>query len=344
MMIKRVRTNGYNYDFNYETGFFARWGKDFENDPDFSPLGPEILDLEATTICKGPGGKLCHFCYKSNSPNGKNMSFDTFKKILDKMPNNLTQVAFGVDAQCESNPDIWKMMDYCRNNEKNKIIPNITVADISDEVADKLVKYCGAVAVSRYAEKDICYNSVKKLTDRGLKQTNIHIMISQETIDQAYETINDYHNDERLKGLNAIVFLSLKKKGRGEKFNPLTQEQFKELVDFAMNSKTPIGFDSCSADKFIKSIKGHKNEKHLTMCTEPCESFGMFSSYVNVDGIYFPCSFCENSHPDFMKGFNVAECNDFIEDIWNSPLIKEWRDRMTDRRNGGNFSCPIFEV
>jgi len=344
MSIKKVKSEDYNYIFNYETGFFARWGKNPKEDPNYSPLGPEILDIEITTKCKGPGGKLCKFCYKANTPNGENMSFETFKKVLDNMPDNLTQLAFGADAQCESNPDIWKMMDYCRNNGRNKVIPNITVADITDETADKLVANCGAVAVSRYADKNICYDTVKKLTSRGLKQTNIHVMISQETLEVAMETINDYHNDPRLKDLNAIVFLSLKKKGRGETHNPLTQDQFKELVDIAMNSNTPIGFDSCSAHKFLVSIKGHEKEEEMTTCTEPCESFGMFSSYINVKGDYFPCSFCEGSHPDFMTGVNVAHCNDFMKDVWDSDLIKRWRSKMIKRKQQCNFNCPIFEV
>jgi hypothetical protein len=287
-------------------------------------------------------GILVHNCYKANTPYGENMSFKTFKKILDKMPENLTQIAFGADAQCESNPDIWRMMEYAR--EKN-IIPNITVADISDDTADKLSRICGAVAVSRYDNKDLCYNSVHKLSIRGLRQTNIHIMVSEETVGQVAETMADYvKGDERLSGLNAIVLLSLKKKGRGEKYTPLSQQRFNELVQYALDNKVPIGFDSCSAKKFLNAIEGHADERQMTMCTEPCESFGMFSSYINVNGDYFPCSFCEGSHPDFMKGPNVAECDDFVKDVWNSELIERWRQVMLERKKENNFSCPLFEV
>ena len=74
-------------------------------------------------------------------------------------------------------------MEYCR---ENGVIPNITVAQIDDTVAKKLSELCGAVAVSRYAYKDACYDSVNKLTYLGMKQVNIHQMISQET----YESYN----------------------------------------------------------------------------------------------------------------------------------------------------------
>ncbi len=108
---KYFRSEGYSYDFNLKSGLFFRWGRTKNDDPQYSRYGPEILDFEITEICKGPKnaeGKhtLCPFCYKGNTPNkGKNTSFDTFKKVLDKMPPTLTQIAFGVDAQAESNPD-----------------------------------------------------------------------------------------------------------------------------------------------------------------------------------------------------------------------------------------------
>lgn len=335
---KHVRSENYNYDFDYETGYFARWGKTREDDPQVAPTA-EILDMEITTKCKGPGGKLCKFCYKANTPNGHNMSLDTFKNIIDKMKPSedqigITQIAIGADAQCESNPDIWNMMKYCRENQ---VVPNITVADISDDVADNLVKYCGAVAVSRYDDKNYCYDSVKKLTDRGLKQTNIHVMISKETHQNAVECINDYLTDDRLKGLNAIVFLSLKQKGRGEGFTPLTDEEFKSLVDLAFENDVPIGFDSCSAPKFMKSIIDHEDRERLEQCAEPCES-SCFSSYINSEADFFPCSFSEG-HDEWKEGIHVPSCDDFSE-IWNNEKVKAFRTKLL----GCGRNCPLFNV
>lgn len=231
---KFLISKDYNYFFNKKTGFFARWGKTKDDDPDYSPFGPEIADIEVTTKCDGINGKVCSFCYKANTPNGINMSFETFKGIFDKLPNTLTQIAFGADSHAASNPDLWKMMEYCRDNG---VIPNITVADITDETADKLAKYCGAVAVSAYFEQDIdaCYNSVKKLTDRGMNQINIHCFISEETYKDAMVLLNDVKSDIRLSKLNAIVFLSLKKKGRGVKYNTLSNDKFKTIIDKCMS-------------------------------------------------------------------------------------------------------------
>ena len=93
MKTKKIfRSEHYNYNFDKETGFFARWGKTLEDDPEFCPYGPEILDIEVSTVCH----QGCSFCYKSNTSKGLNMSLETFKKIFNLMPRTLTQIAFGI--------------------------------------------------------------------------------------------------------------------------------------------------------------------------------------------------------------------------------------------------------
>lgn len=345
--LRICKSDDYNYVFDKVTGYFARWGKTKEDDPQVAPM-PEILDIEVTTICKGvpsidkdgkPTPKRpCTFCYKSNTAKGTNMSFETFKIILDKMPWIL-QVAFGADSECTSNPDIWKMMAYCR--EKG-IVPNITVANISDETADNLVKYCGAVAVSRYTDKNLCYDSVKRLTDRGMKQINIHILVSDNTRDMVMETLQDRLTDNRLAKLNAIVMLNLKKKGRGEAFDTLVEDKFKGLIDFAFDNKITIGFDSCGCNKFLRVVKDYPNFKNLETVSEPCES-SLFSSYIDTNGDFYPCSFCENACTkdlDWKAGLSVVKCNNFIKDIWNHEKTKQFR--VTLLNNGRN--CPIYDV
>jgi hypothetical protein len=338
--LRTCRSEGYNFIFNKTNGNFARWGNTLEDDPQVAPMN-EILDCEITTICHGvpnkDGVKIpCEFCYKSNTPKGKNMSFETFKGIIDKMPWTL-QVAFGADSECTSNPDIWKMMAYCR---KKDIVPNITVANISDETADELTKYCGAVAVSRYFNKDICYDSVKKLTDRGMKQINIHALVSNETYDLVMETLKDKLTDKRLEKLHAIVMLNLKQRGRGEAYNKLPEDKFKALVDFAFKNNIVIGFDSCGCGKFLDAVKDYPNYKKLEMISEKCES-SLFSAFIDVNGCFYPCSFCGgDSKNSWTKGLDVVGCKDFIKDIWNNEKTINFRDTLL--KNSRN--CPLYDV
>lgn len=339
--IKIVKSPSYNYYFDRTTGFFARWGAEKEDDPIMSPYGVELLDIEVSTKCSGVG-KVCSFCYKSNTPIGENMSFATFKSILDKMPRNLTQVAFGI-GDIDGNPDLWKMFEYCRCNKINPgVIPNVTINGygLNENHVKLLSSLCGAVAVSRYNPPDYCYNAVKRLTDAGMKQINIHMLVSKETLADCYQVMKDSKSDSRLDKLNAIVFLSLKPKGKRNKNTSVSQEEFKGLIDYAFEHNIPIGFDSCSAYKFMKAIEGRENYKKLMMNVEPCEST-KFSFYIAANGRGYPCSFMEDSDPIIPEGIDMTKISDFMEDVWHHPKIEEWRSNLIKCTNRG---CPVFEV
>lgn len=346
--VKSCISSSYHYLFDKKNGEFWRWGETTKDDPDYSPVSAEILDLEVTTSCKGINGTICPFCYKANTPSGKNMSFDTFKTIFHNMTRNLTQIAFGADSQAISNPDLFKMMEYCRDNSYQEIIPNITVAQISDKTADILSKVCGAVAVSRYSDKDVCYDSVEKLTKNGMDQVNIHQMISSETYSQALNTVYDRETDSRLEKLNAIVFLSLKQRGRGINHTPLSQEQFNLLIRNSLENNVTVGFDSCSAPKFMKLIsedeKYKKNYEAFNTMSEPCES-SLFSAYINVDGHFYPCSFCEGIG-EWKTGIDCTkESMNFIDDCWDHPRVKEFRTNLINNSDErGIRCCPVFNV
>ena len=330
----------YNFIFDKEHGEFVRYGATKEENPDFSPYGPEIVDMELTTICSGVKGNLCSFCYKSNNPHGQFMHYAKFTEIFDKLPKTVTQIAFGADGNCTSNPNIWDIMKYTKDNG---VIPNITVADITDDVADKLVEYCGAVAVSRYNDKNICYDSVKKLTDRGMTQVNIHICIHEDNYDQVQETLNDIivDKDPRLDKLNAIVFLSLKNKGRGQHFKRLDQFKFTDIVDTCLSHGVRFGFDSCSYQKFIRSIQAHPKRDEMMEMAEPCES-SKFSAYINVEGAYFPCSFIEGTE-GWEYGIDVASCSDFLEDVWNAEHNVNFRNGCLECETN-DIACQVFEI
>lgn len=320
---KILSSPNYNFVFNKKTGLFMRWGVNKAHDPEYSPYGPEILDCEISTVCS----RGCEFCYKGNTANGKNMSFYTYKKILDKMPKTLTQVAFGI-GDIDANPDLEDIFKYTRSKG---IVPNITIngRGMTPEKYDMLAEYCGAVAVSLYDE-DECYSTVFQLASRGMRQVNIHCLMSAETYERCMKVISDANEDPRLVGsLNAIVFLHVKNKGRALKngFNNPTPDQFKAIVNSALESGIGFGFDSCSASKAAAVLPSEYYEM-----IEPCEST-LFSSYINVDGLAFPCSFAEGT--DY-KGVNVIEHPDF----WNSMDYKNFRQRCLSCGR----KCPIYNL
>ena len=82
---KICSSSDYNFIFNKENGFFARWGSTKEENPEYGP-SPEILDLE---ISSGKCNGRCKFCYKDNGEdeNTHHMTLNEFKTIFHKMPN-----------------------------------------------------------------------------------------------------------------------------------------------------------------------------------------------------------------------------------------------------------------
>jgi len=328
---KCIISPNYNYIFGKKTGLFMRWGKTKEDDPEWSEFGPEIADIEISTICH----EGCKFCYKSNMVNGKNMTLNTFKSIFLKLfSHNPMQIAFGIGS-IDSNPDIWNIFKYCRDNG---VVPNVTIngSRMTDEYYDNLTSLCGAVAISLY-DYEKCYTAIEELGKRGLKQVNIHAMLSEETYERCMQVMIDYEADERLeKYLNAIVFLWLKPKGRGEDLHPISREQYNRLVKYAMDNKIPIGFDSCSASNFLKC----KYTEMFKIFVEPCEST-LFSIYINVDGIAIPCSFAE----DKCDGVDVIAANNFMTDVWMSKSFVDFRKKVTKNLDSnGCRMCPLYEL
>ena len=335
------------------TGATFKWGETEVKDPTHNPWGPEIADIEISTICNGipdTSGVTapCSFCYKSCSGRGTYMSFETFKAIFDRLnkQHTLTQIAFGSDATATANPDMWKMFEYCRSHA---VTPNITVADVTDEVAAKLVKHCGAVAVSWYPlrNKEVCYDSVRRLVDAAFgagrsMQINIHALLAEETLPHFDELIEDCIGDPRLRGLNAVVLLSLKQKGRGVCFNKVAQRDFNRLLDNLTLNKIRYGMDSCSANKFLKYAESVGKLDLFKQFIAPCEST-LFSSYINVEGKFFPCSFMEGEG-EWAEGIDVCSYEDFKE-VWLHPKTQAWRDQYLNQiEKGGCTHCPYYDI
>lgn len=357
--LKKVRSKDYNYNFDKENGMFISWSDKLENDAEFCPYGPNICDIEISTICHGIGNikeynvnepykscKPCNFCYKTNSGCGKNMSLDTLKKLLFKLPKTVCQVAYGIGS-LDSNPDLWGILEYTRSQG---IVPNITINGwhLTDEYAEKLAKVCGAISVSKYAPKDVCYNAVEKLgklKDKDgytLRQVNIHQLIAHETVKSCIEVIDDKINDERLEKLDSIVYLTLKPKGDRNTLHVPTCEDYKEVLTHAINNNIQIGSDSCGSGILYKVFKDMDMEDRVKNSIISCESFGIESAYINVDGIFYPCSFAEGVG-EWQEGLDVLNCNDFLQDIWFNEKLNKYRELSIKTKDcNGCRKCLIY--
>lgn len=343
--LRHMHGKDYNWLFDDKTGFFARWGKTSDDDPEYSPIGPEIADIEISTICHGPNGVPCKACYKSNTGSGINMSYETFVDVFDKISvtGNLLQIAFGV-GDIDGNPDLFKMMAYCR---QNKVVPNITIngSRMTSALYTTLATLCGAVAVSHY-DDDSCFKAVQLLGEAGLKQVNIHQILSKESLDDGtcMNLLKAKQNDIRLKNLNAIVFLTLKPVGNRNDFTvPAPNDpKYLELIEYALANNIAIGFDSCGAYRFLNAVKDRKEYNTLATASEPCEST-LFSIYINAEGISYPCSFAEQINHEGID-LKVINKENFIKDVWFSNIYTNFRTKLNLTKNNIHNCrrCPLF--
>lgn len=339
----------YNYYYNKITGETCRYGITIDCDPVMCNLGPEILDLEISVNgCPTIGGANCKYCYKNNTnADPINMTYDTFVDIISRFPKNLSQIAFGITGM-ETNPDFPKMLQYCY---ENGITPNYTTsgAGITKEklrdpnsqirkVLAATAKYCGAVAVSCYTgNKQLCYQTMKLLhaVSLGKLHINMHIVLSKENMDHIFDVLNDIKND-KLQLMRNIVFLRIKPVGRAARMDTsLSIQEMAQVIEYCDNFNIGYGFDSCSAHNAIEIYKHQKRFDLIKYC-EPCES-SKFSSYINVNGIYWHCSFCEN-----LKGYdgiNVLKYDNF-NTIWLGEEIEKFRNPETRVSK----SCQAFDL
>lgn len=344
-MRREWHSEGYNMVFDTKTGFMARWGKTMEEDPVMAPHGPELADIEISTVCHGVGASMekrrpCTFCYKSNTGEGENMSLGTFMKVFANLnaEKTLTQIAFGI-GDIDANKDLWAIMAWAKIHN---VVPNITINGmITEDHARRLAKLCGAVAVSHYGD-DLCFNAIDMLYKAGLRQINIHKLLSKQTYRGCFDLIDKVKADPRAAPLKAIVFLLLKPKGERNSFDSIvSMEEYKRVMDYAKEKGVDIGMDSCSAPMALKTLPGE-----VIQSVEPCEST-LFSIYVNTLGELFPCSFTEGT-PGWEKGVDLTTER---LPFWFHPRVVAWREGLVGSSakcecsmKSHCRSCPIYDI
>jgi MoaA/NifB/PqqE/SkfB family radical SAM enzyme len=260
------------------------------------------------------------------------MSLDTFKQIMDRMPKTLCSIAFGVLSPIEQHPQVWEIFEECR---ERGVIPNVTINQrLTEATAEKLARYCGAVAVSvNPHNKEIAYETIHKLSNEwGMTQINIHIVLSNDSVDFIKSVVNDMNRDPRLAYMNALVMLSFKDKACTNAMTPISTLSYREVVDYCKSSHVNFGFDSCGANVFTEVCP------ELAQYAEPCESL-LFSAYIDVNAKLYACSFTEKMGM-WQEGIDVLAHDTFLE-IWNSEKVQQWRDLLIGL-NGR--SCPEYNI
>ena len=306
------------YAFNTQNGNFIR-----KTTLEYSPYGPEIADIEISTICD------CGFVggYNSNTTTGKNMTLETFKQVFANLPSSVCQIAFGI-GNVSANPELFDILRYTR---EHGVIPNITISGNDSICGDDiraLASLCGGISVSCY-DVGRCFNTIRRLQSAGAQQVNIHQILHAESIPKIITLIDGLHENV-VTDLHALILLWYKPCGRNAGvFKSPSKTDLKRVVDDATEKGVTLGFDSCSAPN-ITDLYPPK----FADCIEACEST-LFSIYVNVDGRVFPCSFSERG-----DGIDVTKPVDFVKDVWFADSTVAFREKLL----AGCRKCPVYNL
>ena len=309
-----IRRHSKNYNFlaDTTTGITMRWGNNLEDDPYCAPW-PELADISISNHCT----KGCEFCYKESSEDQSFMSVENYEKVLDSLKHNswgnVFQVALGGGEPLE-HPDFLKII---QKTVDRGIAANFTTNGIylTESIAKVLKGKIGAVAISISSINELSLSKIKILRDAGIK-TNIHFVLDNDSIKEAIEILRGKFNEE-LQGINGVIFLTYKPKGRASLDKCLTMnsdlDEFINLIDKGL-CLTRVGFDACFVPLLMRYTE--VNVDYIDSC-----ECGFFSIYIDENMNVKPCSFANDDR------FSYSLEKYSMEEIWNEKY-EAYRDNI----------------
>lgn len=322
----------YMYAFNKKTGLYKR--TDYlsqdckETGVDvFAANFPHLIDVGIMGHCSHGKTGLCLKsgvqCYQNGLlVDEQNMSVNDFKKIAQECKGLTNQFALGGRGDPNEHENFEDILKICR---ENNIVPNYTTSgfNLSDKQIELSKKYCGAVAVSWY-RNDYTISAISRLISAGVK-TNVHFVLNDDTISEA---INMLENNSFPSGINAVIFLTHKPVGLGQREKCLRYDDHRVKKIYLLIKERKynfkVGIDGCFVVGMIASGIGFNMK-----CLDTCEA-ARFTCYIDSKLDMKPCSF------DVDNKFAVNIKNMTIMDGWNSNQFRTVRNIL---RNG----CPECE-
>lgn len=316
---------GYHFLADRATGMTFRWGTSEDTDPRMAPW-PELVDISVTNRCS----KGCATCYRESGPTGTHMSDDDWASLLRQLVHAtwgpVFQVALG-GGEPTMHPALPRMLADCR---ENGIVPNLTTngCNLAPDVLRSVAAHAGAVAVSWPDGKpDVAATqALRVLLAAGVRKVNIHFLLCRSTVSNALDLLSGKH-DEELAGVNAVIFLTVKPKGRCPRSEMLdcASGEFAELIQLLRRPRcrTGIGVDPCLAPALIE-----RTDLDLRFL-DTCEG-AFFSLFIDEHLVARPCSF-----GDDRSAFSLREHS--LETIW-TDLFEEHR-RQVELSAGPCVGC-----
>jgi radical SAM protein with 4Fe4S-binding SPASM domain len=318
---------------------YDAFGHDTGLDPERASY-PELLDVGIMGSCMHGLSGLCAAsgvqCYQNGATEHEDhLSFEHFKSIVDQSAGRTFQMALGGRGDPNDHPDFLRMITYA---QAHGIVPNFTTSGLGlrEDHLPTIKAVCGAVAVSWY-RSPITTQTIDRLSQAGIK-TNIHYVLSNSTLDEAFTVMDQVLNDDRI---NRLIFLLHKPVGQGHHDQVLSSHDPKVIRFFSLfddpSRMAKAGFDSCGVPGLINSTS-----RIDPACIEACEA-GRFSAYITPDYRLVPCSF--EKDPIYAVDLHTST----IAQAFDSAPFNRFRHRLDGHCAGCNAwlhcrsGCPIVE-
>ncbi|MFP3154926.1 radical SAM protein [Lachnospiraceae bacterium ZAX-1] len=302
-MIICKHSDVYNFYGNTDTGLTMRWGETMDENP-IRALWPELADISISNHCT----KGCDFCYRESHDNGSFMSLENYEYVLDCLCSEeygpVFQVALGGGEPLE-HP---YFLDILQATKDRGIVANFTTNGelIDRSLAEALEGMVGAVALSANRMSDFNREKAQLLIRAGIK-VNLHFVLDNESLPDAIDLLDGKYND-LLEGVNGVIFLTYKPKGRASlaRCLQLTDERFTRFIKMIGGNSCAarIGFDACFVPLLMRYTDVNVD------CVDSCEC-GFFSIYIDENMNVSPCSFANDER--FV--FNLGTVS--MDRIWN---------------------------
>lgn len=308
--------------FNKRTGFFARKEDTGFDEPFWSEDGPELLDVAITNYCEHG----CEFCYRQSNRNGKHLSIDEMKVIVEQAKNaGVLQIALG-GGNPNQHPHFIEILKLIR---ENGIVPSYTSnsESLTDEILYATKQYCGAMAISLYQP----YNEIERITSRiksfGIK-LNVHIILKIDTIEMLTGWF--VNPPAWFKNINAVIVLNYKPVASSKALMVTDKEQLRKFYSAVSNcSAVKVGFDSCCVPGIVTWMNVNPS------LIESCEA-ARFSAFISEEAKMYPCSFMANTND-----YGDLRRNTLV-DIWqNNQAFINHRNKIL---NNGCENCQMQSI
>jgi radical SAM protein with 4Fe4S-binding SPASM domain len=282
---------------------------------------PSSLQIEPISLCN-VNCLICSAPQKFLERNNKVMSFEDYKKLLDKLKGHINQVTFFVGGEPFLNPELCKMIKYASKNKiRSFVSTNGTLLENNiDKILDSkldILYVCldGATketheAYRKGANFDKIVKGIKSLVQkRNERNRRFPIIVIQTLVSRLNE--NQLHEIELLaKNLkvNGLFFKSI-----GIIPQYVSKSENLELIKKLLPENKVLRYD---------------NNRNLKLSKAMSKKCGFLNKYVVLsDGRLSLCCY------DINGMYNIG--NAFKEDItklWKSKKYKTLRKKMKHKR------------